>query len=206
MDAQVIDKATEDGRFDWRWPLYGIPAAFLVFLPIQLCQFDTSLFLKLLAIPFLLLVSAMLLITSAFPKKKRQILAMLLTLVIFWATSTAFVLYDHRNRQPTRSFVRWLIWSRSYKAEVLAQPTPTNGDFKHMVWDASGFAGIANTDVYLVFDPTDSLTAPAKDHRIGKFNGIPCTVPLIRRLESHWYTVTFYTDENWGDCVWEKKN
>jgi len=52
--------------------------------------------------------------------------------------------------------------------------------------------------VFLVFDPTDSLSAAAKSHSPGKFKGIPCEVPLVRRLESHWYTVRFYTDEYWG--------
>jgi hypothetical protein len=34
----------------------------------------------------------------------------------------------------------------------------------------------------------------------GKFDGIPCEVRLVRRLESHWYDVLFYTDEYWGAC------
>jgi hypothetical protein len=50
---------------------------------------------------------------------------------------------------------------------------------------------------YLVFDPGDSLSAAAASHQPGKFNGIPCEVYRVRRLESHWYTVLFYTDEDW---------
>jgi hypothetical protein len=34
----------------------------------------------------------------------------------------------------------------------------------------------------------------------GKFNGIPCEVQLVRRLESHWYTVQNYTDQYWDKC------
>jgi hypothetical protein len=36
------------------------------------------------------------------------------------------------------------------------------------------------------------------------FNGIPCKVPLVGRLEGCWYAVIFCTDERWGkpkrDC------
>jgi hypothetical protein len=91
-----------------------------------------------------------------------------------------------------------LIWSRDYKAEVLAQKDSARGELKHVEWDGSGFPGAGDTTVYLVFDPTDALSAAAKSHRPGKFNGIPCEVSLVHRLESHWYAVRFYTDEWWG--------
>jgi hypothetical protein len=67
-----------------------------------------------------------------------------------------------------------------------------------MEWEATGFAGVANNTDYLVFDPTDSLAMPAKSHSPGKFSGIPCEVPRVLRLESRWYSVEFYTDEEWG--------
>lgn len=62
-----------------------------------------------------------------------------------------------------------------------------------------GFAG-EDTFVYIVFDPCDSLSAPANDHLSGKFTGISCAVGRVHRLEKHWYTVTFYTDTSWGRC------
>ena len=58
---------------------------------------------------------------------------------------------------------------------------------------------IGPTIVYLVFDPADSLSPAAKGHQPGKFSGIPCEVPRVQRLESHWYAVTFYTEESWGE-------
>jgi len=67
-----------------------------------------------------------------------------------------------------------------------------------MEWEATGFAGVANNTVYLVFDPTDVLSQAARSHSPGKYRGIPCEVLLVRRLESHWYSVWFYTDEEWG--------
>jgi hypothetical protein len=92
-----------------------------------------------------------------------------------------------------------LIWSRDYKAEVVAQPPPANGDLKHLDWDGWGWGG-ENTEVYLVFDPTDSLAAAAGSHQPGKFNGLPCEVDRVFRLESNWYAAQFYTGTDWDHC------
>ena len=54
------------------------------------------------------------------------------------------------------NYARWLIWSRSYKAEVLAQPNSASGELKHIEWDGWGWAGM-DTTIYLVFDPTNSF-------------------------------------------------
>lgn len=60
-----------------------------------------------------------------------------------------------------------------------------------------GWAG-QDTTVYLVLDPTESLSAVANKQNPGKLNGIPCEVFVVRPLESQWYTVQFYTNEFWG--------
>jgi hypothetical protein len=91
---------------------------------------------------------------------------------------------------------RWLVWSNQYKARVLAQPETPNGELKHVEWDGWGWGG-QDTTVYLVLDPTDSLSQAASSHQPGKYNGIPCEVFLVRRVESHWYTVQFYTNQFW---------
>jgi len=103
-----------------------------------------------------------------------------------------------------RTSVRWPVRSERYKNEVLAQPKVT-GELKHIEWDGWGWAG-QDTTVYLVFDPADSLSTPARSHRSGKFDGIPCEVPVVKQLEKNWYLVQFYTDEWWGrrnsqDCT-----
>jgi hypothetical protein len=103
------------------------------------------------------------------------------------------------NFSAARSAARWLIWSRGYKSQVLSQPASANGELRHIEWDGWGWAG-QNTTEFLVFDPMDSLSAAARSHQPGKFNGIPCEVFLVRRLESHWYTAQFYTNENWHQC------
>jgi hypothetical protein len=100
------------------------------------------------------------------------------------------------NFYAIRSAARWLAWSPRYKIEVLAQPTIT-GQLKHIEWDGWGWAG-QDTTVYLVFDQTDSLSTAARNHHSGKFNGIPCEVPRVDRMEKNWYAVRFYTNEWWG--------
>jgi hypothetical protein len=108
------------------------------------------------------------------------------------------------NFYAIRSAARWLAWSQHYQAEVLAQSSVSE-ELKHIQWDGWGWAG-QDTTVYLVFDPTDSLLAAAREHRPGKFNGIPCEVPAVDRMEKNWYAVRFYTNEWWGrrnalDCT-----
>ena len=91
---------------------------------------------------------------------------------------------------------RWLILSGRYKSRVLAQPAWA-GQMKHIEWDRWGWGG-QDTTVYLVFDPTDSLSAAASSRKPGKFNGITCEVVLVRRMERQWYTAQFYADEYWS--------
>jgi hypothetical protein len=112
------------------------------------------------------------------------VLLFLVTVAIAW------------NLYTIRSAARWFVWSHRYKAEVLAEPNAT-GELKHIEWDGWGWAG-QDTTVYLVFDPTDSLSTAWRNHRPGKFNGIPCEVPVVDRMEKSWYAVQFYTDEWWG--------
>jgi hypothetical protein len=98
------------------------------------------------------------------------------------------------------TITRWLIWSKDYKAQVLSQPDPGIGIMKHIEWDTWGFPGTGYTTVYLVFDLNDSLSWAASNHSEGTFIGIPCEVYRVRSLESHYYTVLFYTNTDWSDC------
>ena len=108
------------------------------------------------------------------------------------------VIGQHNSALGTSA--RWLVRSHRYKAEVLALPDSTNGELKHVDWDGWGWGG-QDTTVYLVFDPTDSLSQAASTHQPGKYNGIPCEVFRVRWLEHHWYTVQFYTNQDWRpDC------
>jgi hypothetical protein len=104
--------------------------------------------------------------------------------------------------QPVRNATRWLLFSRQYKSQVLAQAAK-NGELQHIEWDSWGWAG-QDTTVYLAFDPNDSLIGAATTSQPGKYSGLPCEVYRVRRLETRWYTVQFYTDQSWGrpdqDC------
>ncbi len=121
------------------------------------------------------------------------------------AAIAAFIVYGLttwivlKQRNEIRTNARWFLWSKRYKAQVFATDA-ANGELKHMEWDGWGFAG-SDTTVYLIFDPSNSLLTEAGSHSSGKFAGIPCEVPLVHRLEDHWYTVLFYTDTDWNHCA-----
>ncbi len=103
------------------------------------------------------------------------------------------------NSYAIRSHARWFITARRYKAGVLAQRC-VNGQLQHIEWDGWGGAPIGDWTVYLVFDPTDSLSASTSRHESGKLSGIPCDVDEVRRLESHWYSVALSMNEWWDQC------
>ena len=119
----------------------------------------------------------------------------LLALVLFVVIASVSVW----NYSALQTEARWLLSSRHYKSYLLSRPAPPGEALKHMEWDAWGWGG-ENTTAYLVFDPSDSLSLATASHNPGKFAGIPCSVPKVSRLESQWYVVTFYTNQEWGRC------
>ena len=187
------DRTDKRHRFNWWLPLYAAIGTFVVFVGVATWTSE-AFFYVLLVVPLISLVLGGSSVIAAIAKKRHGSLAMLSILVSYWAISAILVM----NYSAIRASARWLIWSHEYKSEVLAQPACSNGELKHIEWDGWGFSGAGDTTVYLVFDPTDALSAAARSHRPGKFGGLPCEVPLVRRLESHWYAVLFYTDEWWG--------
>ena len=184
-------------RLDWVLPLTVIVGSGLVLLSLMVCSPYGDLLGILIIAPIVCLVCLLWTVTSAVRRRPLQCLSALLTLAAVVAVSGVL----HANKDAVRASIRWLLWSRHYKAEVLAQPAPGSGELRHIEWEATGFAGVANNTVYLVFDPTDSLSPAARSHSPGKHGGIPCEVVVVRRLESHWYSVLFYTDEMWGNCT-----
>jgi hypothetical protein len=99
-----------------------------------------------------------------------------------------------------RSEFRWLARSHAYKSQVLGQTSPRSGELRHIEWRGWGFAG-QDTTVYLVYNPTDSLSGVSQSGRPGKYPGLPCEVYRVSRLESQWYTVQFYTNTFWDRCT-----
>jgi hypothetical protein len=184
-----------------RLHIYAALATLVFFTAIDICQADTSLFLNVFVVAPILFVSAIFLAIYAVisRKNRRRCFQQLATLAILWAVGSAFFVFDYRYSIAIRSTARWLIWSHDYKTQVLAQPSPPNGQLKHIEWDGWGMFGM-DTSAFLVFDPADSLSVAASNNQSGRFNGIPCEVFRVRRLESHWYTEIYYT----GPSYWDK--
>ncbi len=189
------EKTARRDRFDWRLSLYAAVGALILFVPIMIYGMDIVEMLYLIVaapiISFILLVVAI-------RRKGLRGLAVLSMLVVYLAVSWTLF----KNSRELRTTTRWLLWSKDYKAKVLAQPDSANGALRHIEWDSWGFPGAGDTVEYLVFDPTDSLSMAARSRSPGKFSGIPCEVSRVRRLESHYYSVLFYTDTDWAHCNW----
>jgi hypothetical protein len=199
----MAEKTTEAGRPKWSLPRYVAIIEIVIFVPIAISHPDTVFFLGTFLVLLPLLVASTVLIVlfvrSVIGFGRFRPLPLLTTLAILWVIPTALVLYERTHPFALHETARWLRKSKEYKDKVLAQPT-SNGELRHIEWDGSGFAGIANETVYLVFDPSDSLFAGVKGQGRNKFNGIPCEVRYVQRLESYWYSIVFYTDQDWSHC------
>jgi hypothetical protein len=180
--------------FDWRLPICGALGAVILLLPTLIWGNDAGAFFA--SIPLAVLI-AVILLAVALTKLRHQSFAVAAMICIF----LVLVLSLFRSSDYLRTSTRWLIHSQTYKMQLLNQPTPSDGSLKHIEWDGWGFAGAGDTTVYLVNDPGDQLEEATKKHLPGKFKGIPCEAVRVRRLESHWYTVLFYTDTDWSHCA-----
>ena len=119
--------------------------------------------------------------------------------VVCLGLAAHFVLKDLVPQPRPLQWARWLVNSARYKREVLAPPTGSTVGLKHIEWDGWGFGG-NDTVVYLVFDPDNALAHAARSGLAGKYRGLPCEVYRVRRFQSQWYTVQFYTDTDWNGC------
>jgi hypothetical protein len=99
---------------------------------------------------------------------------------------------------PIKWSIKWFFSSSRYKSQVLTLPPPVDGYLKHVEWDGWGF--LNHTYEYLVLDPSNGLAAGAASGKPGKFPGLPCEVYEVRKLDSSWYLVGFYTDYDWDRC------
>ena len=199
LKPNMAETTTESAQLNWRPALYAALIALIIDIPILIrYPTDISLILVFVVCAFLVLITASSLIVAVFRKKRRQFLLILSMATVYWVISAALVIYDLKNPTAVRTAARWLASSRDYKEKVLSQSVPP-GELKHIEWDGWGWAGM-DTTMYLVFDPTDSLSEAASSHQSGKINGIPCQVQRVRRLESTWYTVLLYTNEFWDRC------
>lgn len=194
----MIDKRAETGQFSWRLPLYFIIVGSIILFAVASCQADISLVVNVFVIaPVLIILSTALLIYLVV-RHRPEVLPFIVTVAVLWAVAVFLFHYNREQPFALHETVKWLVWSPEYKHRVLEQPS-LNGDLKHIEWDESGFAGVANNTAYLVFDPSDSLSK-IKNDRVLRFNGKSCNVWDVRRLERHWYAVLFFTDQTWDSC------
>lgn len=186
-------------RFRWRLLLgTALVIALVQFLINLECSAD-GFFFSLIGISFLVFLAliALVIFLIFIPSQKGPgILEIGGVALIYFVISFAML----RNSYEIRSVSHWLLYSGRYKAEVLSLPEPTE-EFRHIEFDGWGGMGAGDTTAYLVFDPDDSLASAAKNRLPGKFRGIPCEVVRVRRFESHWYSVLFYTDTDWNHCA-----
>jgi hypothetical protein len=90
---------------------------------------------------------------------------------------------------------RWMMHRARFQHEVLVNADPGPG-LQHVMWDDWGMAGQATLS-YLVYDPTDQLKNAAKTEHGRSSAELPHEVWEVWRLEPHWYSVVFYTNEGW---------
>jgi hypothetical protein len=186
--------AKSRSRFDWGYSFYAAVGAVVSFIAVACIGDLLGLLHLLIFVPIVSIVLLVCAVVVAF--KSRAEGASIFVAVVVYAALSLFLYY---NVFTLRTTARWLFGSHFYKARVLAQPTPSDGLLKHIEWDGWGFVGI-ETDAYLVFDPTDSLSTAANSHAPGKYPGLPCHVHRVRRMESHYYVVLFYTEQFWDSC------
>jgi len=175
----------------WRIPLYAILVAVAVLLPLDVGWPDPSFIVNFFFVaPMLVLATVVFLIYVAIQRvrsrfKRTLTLSLLASLIGVWGVAILLEVNGHRIRDDGR----WLIYSSEYKALVLSQPTPPNGHLKYIAWDSWGMFA-QDSDEFLVYDPADSLAKPnAPDP--GITNGVDAGQFIARRLENHWYLVTY---------------
>ena len=191
-----MEEAAGQNPFSWlRLLLYVVVGSLIFFVPATFLEPDTGLLVSLVAVPIISLIWAAFLVKNAIASRTRRYILILSMLFGGWTISAALAL----NLGGIRNTARWVVLSRYYKARVLAEPAPPEGQLRHTEWDGWGWAG-QDTAVYLVFDPRDSLSIAAEKGQSGRLNGIPCEVYLVRRLEKHWYAAQLYTNELWSRC------
>jgi hypothetical protein len=187
VDADT-PRTADQGVLIRRLAICVVASLILIFLSLVFGDFDSGAVLCL----GIALVSALLLFVFGISKKGRQRLIALLVVVVYVFVPILLL----SNYSLVRDHARWFLLSGGYKAKVLAQPS--NEQLKHIEWDGWGFAGVANTMTFLVFDPSDSLAGASGVLPPVKAPGLPCEVFRVRRLNRQWYAVLFYSDTYWG--------
>ena len=131
-----------DGReeFNWRLPIHTIAATSALLLLLFLWSPDADSLYIFIVAPIACLVWLGLIIASAVRRKFQRSLGMLLTLILFSLVSGTLL----ANEAALRPRLRWLLFARYFKAQVISQPIPANGELKHVEWDGWGGAPVGD--------------------------------------------------------------
>lgn len=195
--ANTVDTTRLINRFKWWWPvcagIVSLVVGTLILISSAFDLWETAYLF--LGIPLISVAVAISVFVAAKRSRRTPSLSIFLILPAYWAVT--WILFAYRI--DVRFKVRWVLGEKDYKSSMMKQPEPISGELRHMDWDGWGWAGM-DTEVYLVYDPADTLAGPANTRSAGKFRGIPCEVPRVRRLESHWYAVEYYTGASWNEC------
>lgn len=105
-------------------------------------------------------------------------------IALYWVVTYPLLM----NMNALRPRLHWMMWSRSYKSQVLAQPQEFAGQLRFIAWDGWGFAG-SGTDVFLVYDEHDILRHPEEARTLAKASRLPCPTDSAIRLARHWYSI-----------------
>ncbi len=190
--AFPLKKAFHKDRFAQWFPLCVAGCSALAAFPLTFASSDNAaLFYTFVTVPIVCILLSVL----SFKSQGRQRVVVVSSFSAFLIFTPMLIKHLLYIMDP----IRWFAYGRILKAEVLSEPNLRDSSLRHVEWEGWGFAG-SDTTVYLVFDPKNTLATAAKERMSGKFGDLPCQVYRIRKRESEWYTVQFYTDTDWDNC------
>jgi hypothetical protein len=190
LSSEIAPPPSTD-RFRWSIAAYAVVATSIVSISIDLSNsWDLLGFLYvLLIVPIIAICMLAVCVFKAIRRKPRASASLVAALIVYCSVSFLMV----KGSADLHGEILWLLHSKQYKAEVLAQPA--DGSLKHIEWYGWGMFA-QDTSAYLTYDPSNSLAH--RDPATGRFGVLRCDeVWRVRRLEDHWYSVTFDTNEVW---------
>jgi hypothetical protein len=188
----MSDQPGRETEVRWRLTVFVGAGALLACFFLILYSADLGKMASALVVaPLAGLILVVALIRAALRKHWPQARFVAVVLIAFALISGSLLHFS----DETRDEVRWAFHSSKFKAEVMAETPVADDGMRHVIWDGWGMFA-QDTDVYLVYDPTDGL----KNYRADRLMGLPCPVWKVHRLEKEWYSVTFFTNTGWGYC------
>jgi len=178
----------------WMAPALGAFAAVFCYAPfLYLKEFDLEQILYALSLFVLTLILIVVVVLRRIFARRWVNRTTVFTVLAFLAAT--FILLVRTDY--LRPWARWLVSSQQYKNQVMQQAIDPKTGLRFVVWDGWGMFA-QDTDVFLLYDPTDELGDALHRQRPGRFAALEQHVWFYERLERGWYSVTFYTNDPWG--------